>query len=481
MQFTVINENNSVLNISAKKLSNVAFVFAVIVFFMNLVLHNYNNSQENVIREVDYSSNTSKALNIATVEPLVNQTPSQESIIQVVPQEQLKPVIPEPKQTNVKKIGNVTIMKLEKGNTLFDVIFHAGFAQKQSHIIAEMVSKKYRLNTLKISDVIQIINLTKQNSALINLKIIIGQKAEIIVKGKSVMVKKINEKPIEYVQNDHYTQKAFTVQHSIKRLKLVFDDSTKAIQTTPVSQEIKRDLMSIVQLLKQDTNFQYGIMTMNVVYEKKSVRREKLLCVNVSNSRTQVKVYKYYDKSGTAHYVKQDGMLLLRQKTFASSNLKLSYPIHNPVIGSGFGMRHHPIMKRVKMHKGIDFRAQKGTPIHAPADGIIVSMTNSRGFGKHVKIRHNGTYSTLYAHLDAFSSKSVGSRVSRGDVIGYVGRSGLASGEHLHFEVHENGRPINPLRLISNAVYESQPSQLTRRQLIAFKSYQSDVNRRIQS
>lgn len=113
-------------------------------------------------------------------------------------------------------------------------------------------------------------------------------------------------------------------------------------------------------------------------------------------------------------------------------------------MASGYGMRMHPILKYRKMHHGMDFTAKKGTPIYATGDGKVIKASRGSGFGRVVYIDHGFGYITKYGHMSKFNTKK-GRQVKRGDIIGYVGNSGLSSGSHLHYEVHKNGKPINPI------------------------------------
>lgn len=114
-------------------------------------------------------------------------------------------------------------------------------------------------------------------------------------------------------------------------------------------------------------------------------------------------------------------------------------------VASGFGYRTDPFTKARKMHEGMDFTAKTGTPIFASGDGIVARADNSAsGFGNHIVIRHGYGYETLYAHLSKYKCRA-GQRVKRGDIIGYVGSTGRSEAPHLHYEVHKNGKVVNPL------------------------------------
>jgi len=131
----------------------------------------------------------------------------------------------------------------------------------------------------------------------------------------------------------------------------------------------------------------------------------------------------------------------------------LKAPLTFTRISSGFTKkRFHPITKTWKAHPAIDYAAPTGTPIKAVGDGMVAEKGHTSGNGNYVKIRHNGTYETLYLHMSRFAKGlKQGKRVSQGDVIGYVGSSGLATGPHLCFRMYQNGSPVNPMRIQSTS------------------------------
>jgi murein DD-endopeptidase MepM/ murein hydrolase activator NlpD len=117
-------------------------------------------------------------------------------------------------------------------------------------------------------------------------------------------------------------------------------------------------------------------------------------------------------------------------------------------VGSGFGMRLHPVFRVNRMHSGIDVAAPRGTPIVAANAGEVITRTYSSGYGNYIVIDHGGGQASLYAHMSSFAGNSVGSRVAKGEVIGYVGSTGVSTGNHLHFEIIINGSRVDPQPLL---------------------------------
>jgi murein DD-endopeptidase MepM/ murein hydrolase activator NlpD len=115
---------------------------------------------------------------------------------------------------------------------------------------------------------------------------------------------------------------------------------------------------------------------------------------------------------------------------------------------SGFGSRSHPILGYTKMHTGVDWSAPMGTPVFASGNGTIEKVGWESGYGKYVRIKHANGYQTAYGHLTAYARAAVeGARVRQGQVIGFVGSTGLSTGAHLHYEIMVNGRFVDPMRV----------------------------------
>ncbi|MBB5519152.1 M23 family metallopeptidase [Amphiplicatus metriothermophilus] len=158
--------------------------------------------------------------------------------------------------------------------------------------------------------------------------------------------------------------------------------------------------------------------------------------------RTKEKGYYYfadYD-GGKGGYFDRAGQ--------SARRLLMKTPVDGARLSSGFGTRRHPILGYAKAHKGVDFAAPRGTPIKAAGDGVVERAGPYGGFGNYIRIRHANGYQTAYAHLHAIRrGVRAGARVRQGEIIGYVGSTGRSTGPHLHYEVHQNGKAVNPQTL----------------------------------
>ncbi len=123
-------------------------------------------------------------------------------------------------------------------------------------------------------------------------------------------------------------------------------------------------------------------------------------------------------------------------------------PVAEAIMRSGFGARHHPILGYTKMHTGVDWAAPMGTPIYASGSGTIDKVGWESGYGKYIRIKHANGYETAYGHMTAYArSMEPGKRVRQGQLIGFVGSTGLSTGAHVHYEILVNGRFVDPMRI----------------------------------
>ena len=179
-------------------------------------------------------------------------------------------------------------------------------------------------------------------------------------------------------------------------------------------------------------------------------------------------LYAGLDRSGGKDLQMMQWEIGGRSQWFEATGIgKSSGALQRPVPGritSPFGKRRHPILGYTRMHKGIDFHAAYGTPILAAADGRVVRAGRAGGYGKQVRIKHEGGLMTSYSHMSRIAAGN-GEHVKKGEVIGYVGSTGLSTGPHLHYELYRGGVPINPA-----SVKFTTRAQLSGRDLANFKS-----------
>lgn len=205
--------------------------------------------------------------------------------------------------------------------------------------------------------------------------------------------------------------------------------------------------MELANIFGWDIDFALDIQkgdSFKVMYEEqflngKKIGTGKIMAAEFTNSGKTFKAVRYTDKQGSSNYYTPDGRGM--HKAF------LRTPIEFARISSHFSLgRKHPVLHIIRAHKGTDYAAARGTPIRSTGNGKVAFAGRKNGFGNTVIIQHGQGIETLYGHMHGFA-KGVrsGSRVSQGDVIGYVGSTGLASGPHLHYEFHVNGQVRNPV------------------------------------
>ena len=184
---------------------------------------------------------------------------------------------------------------------------------------------------------------------------------------------------------------------------------------------------------------QFSVLYEDLYLDGERIGTGNILAAEFINDDKQYQAVRYTDKQGRTDYYSADGRSM--RKTF------LRTPVEFSRISSRFSLgRKHPILNRIRAHKGVDYAAPRGTPVKATGAGKIVLRGKKGGYGKTVVIQHGSRYSTLYAHLNSYArGLKHGSRVQQGQIVGYIGSTGLATGPHLHYEFLVNGVHRNPL------------------------------------
>jgi murein DD-endopeptidase MepM/ murein hydrolase activator NlpD len=172
--------------------------------------------------------------------------------------------------------------------------------------------------------------------------------------------------------------------------------------------------------------------------EGRTARPGKVLYADLTLGGNSRRIYRFVTPDGQVDYYNAKGESVRKAL--------LRTPIDGARLTSSFGSRLHPILGYTIQHKGVDFGAASGTPIMAAGSGVVAEAGWKGGYGRYVRIRHSNGYSTAYAHMSQFGRNiKTGARVNQGEVIGYVGATGMATGPHLHYEVMQNDKQINPV------------------------------------
>ena len=205
-------------------------------------------------------------------------------------------------------------------------------------------------------------------------------------------------------------------------------------------------IMKMVNIFGWDIDFALDIRKGDqfaIIYEEqfldgKKVKDGNILAAEFMNHGKVYRALRYTDAQNHSDYYTPEGLSM--RKAF------LRTPVDFRRISSRFGRRHHPVLNKMRLHKGVDYAAKTGTPIKAAGDGKIIFRGTKGGYGRAIIIKHGGRYSTLYAHMSRYKKGlRAGKYVKQGQIIGYVGRSGRATGSHLHYEFRVNGVHRNPL------------------------------------
>ena len=208
-------------------------------------------------------------------------------------------------------------------------------------------------------------------------------------------------------------------------------------------------LTDMVKLFSYDVDFQrdpqkgdqFAVMFERTVTDDgKPVQNLTIQYATMTLSGTALKFYAFRHDDGSYDYYNDKGEGIRKAL--------LRTPVNGAVLTSGFGLRFHPILGFSRMHRGVDFGVPAGTPIMAAGDGIIEKRGPNGEYGNYIRIRHNSDYATAYAHMSRFAPDfAVGARVRQGQIIGYVGKTGMATGPHLHYEVMQKTAQVNPVNV----------------------------------
>ncbi len=208
-------------------------------------------------------------------------------------------------------------------------------------------------------------------------------------------------------------------------------------------------IVELIRLMSFDVDFEREIRTgdkFQVYFERAyapefgDLEEGRILHMRLELRKRTLEATYFEDENGKGDYFDANG--------HSTRRALMKTPLDVTVVTSNYGKRKHPVLGYTRMHTGVDFRAWTGTPIMAAGDGVIERASRYGGYGNYIRIRHNSTYQTAYAHLSKYGRGiKAGVRVKQGQIIGYSGATGRVNGPHLHYEVLVNGKQANPLTL----------------------------------
>jgi len=314
----------------------------------------------------------------------------------------------------------------------------------------QKILKKFKI---KNSEIGTIINKYKKYGNPNNLRV--GNKINIVVEenlsGKGNSISKLTipvtkSTTIEISKNEEKKIVSKKIITKLYKKKVLAENTIKSnLYTSAIEAKINPEtIIEFARIFGFEIDFQRDIRKndfFKIVYEKysdedgKFIKSGSILYAHMRVNNREITLYKFGND-------KNYGYFDVNGKSVEKALMKT--PINGARLSSPFGMRKHPILGFNKMHKGTDFAAKEGTPIMASGSGTVVLAKWCGGGGNCVKIKHNSTYQTIYAHMKNFAAGiKAGKKVKQGQIIGYVGSTGMSTGPHLHYEVIVNGKKVN--------------------------------------
>lgn len=356
------------------------------------------------------------------------------------------------------------VIEVQRGDTLYGVLVEAGLSETEAKDTVGALADVFSPRSLKAGQEITL-NMTTASGAvvttpqpqLVSLSLEPSVERDVTVSrdAKGALVAEAVDKPLTEMR----ARAAGVINFSL------YDAAMKAGLPSSV-------IADVIKAYSYDVDFQRDIQqgdSFEVVYERlenadgELARTGQMLYAALTTSGVTRQIY-WFERDGDGQFYNPKGEAV--RKTL------LATPIDGARITSGFGARTHPILGYTKVHKGVDFGAPTGTPIFAAGNGVIVEIGPKGSYGNYVRIKHNGTYQTAYAHTSRFAKGlHKGDKVKQGQVIAYVGTTGRSTGPHLHFEVLVDGSQVNP-----KTVKSTGSSKLAGNDLKAFKAEVASID-----
>lgn len=393
---------------------------------------------------------------------------------ELVKKDPLELVVKNPLNIDLPSYYKDLVYKIRRGDNLINILINVvGVPSNEAYDCISVLKTVYNTNNLKIGQKLFI--KYKEDASLEN-KVSEDIKLEEL---KIIDDNSLNEIIVSRNNDGGFTVRRENVQLSKTYNKYIVN-ITNSVYYDAVNAGVPNDVVAnLINYYSFDIDFQRDIRKgdwFEVVFEAfytdngKKVKNGNVIYANLHANKEDHKIYRFNDNN----YYNENG--ISTQKSL------LKTPINGARISSGFSTRRkHPVLGYTRAHKGIDFAAPTGTPFYAAGNGTVTKVvTGCRvgdrycggGFGNYISIKHNNTYTTEYAHISRVArGMRVGKKVKQGEVIAYVGNTGITTGPHLHYGVIYKGERINPSRLRSVPM-----KRLTGKELLSFNDTRDKIN-----
>lgn len=351
-------------------------------------------------------------------------------------------------------------LKVEDGDTLISILKDTGVSYEEAQNAVDSLRKVFNPKRLDIG---QSVTVSLNKAADGELPYITSLKLPVSATA-TVEAKRRTDDDFDVKKIDAPVERKLARAGGRINSSLYETGSSSGLPATMLNQ--------IITAYSYDVDFQREIQPGNaidVLYEKYQTKEGvgtgvgAMLFAELKLKNRTLKIYRYVDKSGNADYYTEKGESIRKAL--------LRTPINGARITSGFGMRSHPLLGYTKMHRGVDFGAPTGTPIYAAGDGTIAFAGRKGGYGNYLAIKHNDKYSSAYGHISRFASgMAPGKKVKQGQIVAYVGSTGMSTGPHLHYEILVSGQQVNPA-----GVKFKTGNSLGGKELAAFKKNVQDI------
>lgn len=354
---------------------------------------------------------------------------------------------------------------LAAGDTLARLLVREGVAKDQRDAALRALGDLFDVSTLKSGDSIELsvrgTEPSKRQLVALHVRTSAAQDLTVVAGGDGIFHAPASARSAEKNQTATDWSIGVTTRHGV-----VSQDLTADLLTAKVPESVAKDVVSAFTYDPDIPAHPAKGSKFAVVYETSSGKKTAdhvLRYAQLTVHGQEHRIYRYETNEGTVAFIEQDGRGVMP--------FNLGAPVQNARMTSPWGWRIHPVLKVRKFHKGVDFAAPKGTPVYAAEDGIVETAGWRGNYGRYMKIAHNDRVATAYAHLAKFApGLHAGSKVRKGQVIAYIGASGLATGNHLYYEVLVDNQQVDPLQNVMVQV------NLDGSSLVKFQSYVTQVS-----